>query len=198
MNNKTQQKKVKQLVIGVDEAGRGPLAGPVAAAAVILNPRKPIKGLDDSKKLTKKQRECLFYSIHDRALAWAVGWSSAAEIDQINILQASLLAMKRAVMALNITPDLVIIDGKHMPQLSYPMQAVIGGDSLIPAISAASIMAKVSRDKLMTELHRLYPNYGFEHNQGYPTQFHRQQLQLLGPTAIHRYSFQPVKDAIKC
>ncbi|CAN5295139.1 ribonuclease HII [soil metagenome] len=198
MRDTTQQKNANQLLVGVDEAGRGPLAGPVSAAAVILNPNKPIKGLDDSKKLSKKRREYPFHCIQEHALAWAVGWSSVAEIDQINILHASLLAMKRAVMALNIIPDLVVIDGKHKPLLTYPMQTVIGGDSLIPAISAASIMAKVSRDKLMAELHQLYPDYGFMQHQGYPTKFHVQQLRLLGPTALHRQSFKPVKDAIKC
>lgn len=198
MQSKIISSKYKgQLLVGVDEAGRGPLAGPVTAAAVILHPKKLIKGLNDSKKLTKKQRDMLFIMIQQRSIAWAVGWASVAEIDKLNILQASLLAMQRAVKALDIIPDKVLIDGKHKPALPYAMEAIVAGDSLIPAISAASIMAKVSRDKLMAILDKLYPHYGFAQHQGYSTEFHKQQLEQLGPSAIHRSSFQPVKDYVR-
>jgi len=190
-------KKSSLLTAGVDEVGRGPLAGPVFAAAVILDPNKPIKGLADSKILTAKQRENLAEKIKDRSLSWAVGFAEVHEIDTINIFQASLLAMQRAVTALAITPQHALIDGKHCPKLLCPTQAIIKGDATVPEISAASILAKVTRDKIMVEQEALYPGYGFAQHKGYSTKMHLTALQALGPCAIHRKSFAPVAELIK-
>lgn len=183
-----------RLVAGVDEVGRGPLAGPVTAAAVILNPDILIEGLADSKSLTPKKREKLCEEIKQHAIAWAVGSASVEEIDQINILQASLLAMKRAIESLNIKPDHIQVDGNFLPKLDCSMEAIIDGDNLIPAISAASIVAKVTRDKGMLDYDQLYPGYGFAKNKGYGTALHMQALKDLGVTPIHRKSFAPIKQ----
>jgi ribonuclease HII len=183
-------------VAGVDEAGRGPLAGPVIAAAVILNPDRPIDGLADSKKLTEKQREKLFILIQENALAWAIGRAEVEEIDRINILQASLLAMKRAVESLSMTPNLALIDGNKSPQLTCETKTIIGGDSLEPAISAASILAKVTRDREMVVLDQQFPQYGFAKHKGYGTAAHLAALQKYGPCALHRRSFAPVAEQV--
>lgn len=178
-------------VAGVDEVGRGPLAGPVIAAAVIL--REPIAGVMDSKKLTANKREALAEIIKQQAVCWAIGRAEREEIDQINILQASLLAMQRAVLALTIQPHHVQVDGNRCPVLPYSMEAIIKGDQKIPAISAASIIAKVARDAEMTEYAKQYPGYGFEIHKGYPTATHLQALQQLGITPLHRLSYAPVR-----
>ena len=182
-----------ECLAGVDEVGRGPLAGPVVAAAVILDPERPIEGLRDSKKLTERRREVLAEQIRERALAWSLGRAEVHEIDEINILQASLLAMQRAVAGLALAPELVLVDGNRCPQLDYPSQAVIKGDELVPAISAASIIAKVSRDREMVELDNSYPGYGLAKHKGYPSKAHLEALQALGVTPIHRRSFAPVR-----
>ncbi|EGH00125.1 Ribonuclease HII [gamma proteobacterium IMCC2047] len=184
------------LVAGVDEVGRGPLAGPVVAAAVILNPANPIEGLADSKKLTEKRREALFPLIQERALAWCIARASEAEIDRLNILHASLLAMRRAVLGLSQQPDRVLVDGNRCPDLPYPSEAIIKGDSKIEAISAASILAKVVRDNEMVAFEETYPGYGFAKHKGYPTAQHMQALKTLGVTPIHRRSFAPVKNLL--
>lgn len=183
----------QKIICGVDEAGRGPLAGPVIAAAVVLDSAVPISGLADSKKLTAKRREQLCVKIKRDAVSWAVGRAEVEEIDSLNILQATLLAMKRAVMALNIEPDLVLIDGNQKPALTHAMETIIKGDDLIKEISAASILAKVSRDFEMLELDRIYPQYGFSKHKGYPTKAHVAALQEYGVSVIHRRSFGPVK-----
>lgn len=185
------------LVAGVDEAGRGPLAGPVIAAAVILDPDQPIEGLMDSKKLSEKQRESLLDEIQQSALCWAVGRAEVGEIDQINILQASLLAMRRAVEALQHYPDVALVDGNHLPKLNCQAQAIIKGDSKVPAISAASIIAKVTRDREMLELEQLYPGYGLAKHKGYPTRAHMQALQELGVSPVHRCSYAPVRKLLQ-
>lgn len=177
---------------GVDEAGRGPLAGPVVAAAVLLNPDHPISGLNDSKKLGEKQRERLAEEIRERALAWAIAEASVEEIDQINILQASLLAMRRAVSALNLTPSLILVDGNRLTDFSIPAQAIVKGDGKYQVIAAASILAKSWRDQTMRELDELYPGYGFSRHMGYPTAAHLEALRRLGPCPIHRRSYRPV------
>ncbi len=184
------------LVAGVDEVGRGPLAGPVVAAAVILDPARPIEGLADSKKLSEKKREAMDLIIRENALAWSLGRAEVEEIDQINILQASLLAMRRAVESLPIPPDHVLVDGNRCPDLECSAEAIVGGDSSEQAISAASIIAKVSRDREMAELDLQYPGYGLAKHKGYPTKFHLQALQELGVTDIHRRSFGPVRRLI--
>lgn len=184
---------VEVLVAGVDEAGRGPLAGPVCAAAVILDPRNPIRGLDDSKRLTAAQRAALEPRIQSQARAWSLAWASVAEIDRINILEASLLAMRRAVGALDPSPLRVLVDGDRCPELDCPAVAIVGGDGKIPAIAAASILAKVARDRLMEDLELDYPGYGFARHKGYPTREHREALVRLGPCAEHRRSFAPVR-----
>jgi ribonuclease HII len=181
------------LVAGVDEAGRGPLAGPVCAAAVILDPARPIVGLADSKTLSPARREALDAEIRECSLAWAIAWSSAEEIDRINILQASLLAMQRAVAALAVRPGRVLVDGNRCPDLDCETQAVIGGDGSVASIGAASILAKVARDRLMGELDRRFPGYGFAGHKGYPTKVHLQALRVLGPCPEHRRSFGPVR-----
>lgn len=178
---------------GVDEAGRGPLAGPVVAAAVVLDARAPIAGLADSKVLSPRRREALFDAVCARSLAWSIGLASAQEIDRLNILQATFLAMQRAVDGLAIRPDGVLVDGNRLPSWSVPARAVVGGDALEPCISAASILAKVHRDRLCLELHRRYPVYGFDVHKGYPTAQHRQALAEHGPCAEHRLSFAPVR-----
>jgi ribonuclease HII len=182
-------------VCGVDEAGRGPLAGPVYAAAVILDPARPIEGLRDSKKLSAKRREQLELRIQERALSWCVASASAQEIDQINILQASLLAMKRAVEGLKVHPVKALVDGNRPPALSCEVQTIVKGDSLEPAISAASILAKCARDRKMSELDAMYPLYAFKKHQGYPTASHFQLLKQHGPCFEHRRSFAPVRLA---
>lgn len=184
------------LICGVDEAGRGPLAGPVSAAAVILDPSRPIAGLADSKKLSEKQRDLLAPIIRERALAWAVAYASVAEIDQLNILQATLLAMRRAVLALHLQPQQVLVDGLYCPKTGIPSQAIVKGDSKVAAISAASILAKTSRDELMLELHEQYPQYGFAAHKGYPTAAHLAALRAHGASDVHRRSFKPVRDVL--
>jgi ribonuclease HII len=182
------------LVAGVDEAGRGPLAGPVVAAAVILAPDKPIEGLADSKKLSAGRRYELAALIREQALCWAIGEASVAEIDQLNILQATLLAMRRAIESLVIIPVRVLVDGNQLPaQLSYPVEGIVRGDQTVACISAASILAKTYRDTLMLELDARYPQYGFKQHKGYGTRQHLQALTRFGPTPLHRRSFLPVK-----
>lgn len=181
------------LIAGVDEVGRGCIIGPVIAAAVILDPTHPIQGLTDSKKLSPKKRTLLAQQIQASALAWAIGRAEASEIDQINILQASLLAMQRAVARLSLPPEQVLVDGNQIPILPYPAHAIVQGDSLVAAISAASILAKVTRDAEMTVLERLYPGYDLATHKGYPTRTHLAALQRLGPCPQHRYSFGPLK-----
>lgn len=180
-------------VAGVDEVGRGPLAGPVVAAAVILDPARPIEGLADSKKLSEAKREALAPLIRERALAWALGRAEVEEIDAINILHASLLAMRRAVLALHIAPEFALIDGNRCPELPCVSEAVVKGDSRVAAISAASIIAKVARDHEMIALDALYPGYGLAGHKGYPSPAHLAALERLGVTPIHRRSFAPVR-----
>lgn len=180
------------LIAGVDEVGRGPLAWDVVAAAVILDPAKPINGLTDSKKLSAKQRQACFDEIVNKALCYAIGRASVQEIERLNILHASMLAMSRAVTDLKLQPEFVYVDGNRCPQWDYPSEAVVKGDSLVPSISAASIIAKVTRDREMQEMDRQYPGYGFASNMGYPTAAHLAALESLGATPIHRRSFAPV------
>ena len=184
-------------VAGVDEAGRGPLAGPVIAGAVILDPDNPVSGLRDSKRLTAARREALYDEIRDKALAWAVGRAEVEEIDRINILQASLRAMQRAVAALRPAAEYALIDGNRCPELTCPAQAIIKGDSLVAAISAASIMAKVTRDREMIELDAQYPGYGLAQHKGYPSKTHIEALQRLGVLPVHRRSYAPVRRIIE-
>lgn len=185
------------LIAGVDEAGRGPLAGPVIAAAVILNPAYDIEGLNDSKLLTEKKRELLFDEIIKHALSYGIGSASVAEIDEMNILQATLLAMRRAVSQLTKEPAEIWVDGNQDPKLGYPTQLIVQGDALVPAISAASIVAKVTRDRLMKKLDAKYPGYGFANHKGYATQEHVFALQSLGATPCHRRSFAPVRAVVE-
>jgi len=185
------------IMAGVDEVGRGPLAGPVIAAAVILDPENPIQGLMDSKKISERKRILLSKEIREKALSWAIGRAEHDEIDTINILQASLLAMKRAIESLSIKPELVLVDGVYCPEIIYKVEAVIKGDSKIPAISAASIIAKVARDKEMIALDSQYSGYGFSQHKGYPTKMHINALKELGVSSIHRKSFAPVKQLLK-
>ena len=180
------------LVAGVDEVGRGPLAGDVVAAAVILSDSPP-KGVTDSKALTAKRRECLADVIRREAVSWALGRASVAEIDELNILEASLLAMRRAVEGLSVTPTLVLVDGNRLPRWSFESRAIVKGDLHEPAIGAASILAKVQRDGEMQALHEQYPEYGFDQHKGYPTKAHLAALERFGATPIHRRSFAPVK-----
>ncbi|CAM2189357.1 Ribonuclease HII [Paraburkholderia sacchari] len=183
------------IICGVDEAGRGPLAGPVTAAAVILDPARPIAGLDDSKVLTAKAREALYDLIVERALAWCVASASVEEIDSLNILHATMLAMRRAVEGLSVKPTLAKIDGNRCPVLPVRSEAVIGGDALVPSISAASIIAKVTRDRMLLELHEAFPVYGFDAHAGYGTPQHLAALREHGPCVHHRCTFAPVRDA---
>lgn len=181
------------LVCGVDEAGRGPLAGPVFAAAVILDAARPIAGIADSKKLAPARRESLAIEIRAHSLAWAVASASVEEIDALNILQASLLAMRRAVEKLAVTPQQVLVDGLHCPRVSMPARAVVRGDATVTAIAAASILAKVARDEEMLALHRDLPQYGFDRHKGYPTRAHLDALRAHGVSIVHRRSFAPVR-----
>lgn len=180
------------LVCGIDEAGRGPLAGPVVAAAVILDPQRPIAGLNDSKKLSEAKRVALAAVIRERALAWAVAEASVEEIDRINILRATMLAMQRAVAALSVTPISSLVDGNRCPVLSMPVEAVVKGDGKIASIAAASILAKTVRDEGMLALHTQYPQYGFDRHMGYPTAAHFAALERHGASPVHRRSFGPV------
>ncbi len=182
-----------KLIAGVDEVGRGPLAGPVVAAAVILDPERPIDGLADSKVLSEQKREDLAVLIRERAIAWSVGRAEIDEIDSINILQASLLAMRRAVLSLKPQPEFALIDGNRCPSLPCAAEAIVKGDATVAAISAASILAKVSRDQEMVVMDQAYPGYGFASHKGYPTKAHLTALERLGITPIHRRSFGPVK-----
>ena len=184
------------LVAGVDEAGRGPLAGPVVAAAVILDPLKPIEGLADSKILSERKRDSLFDIIKIYALSWSVGMASVEEIDEFNILQATLLAMQRAVNGLTIQPDEALIDGNRLPDLLIPAQAIIKGDSKVQAISAASILAKVERDKIMVDYHKKYPDFSFHLHKGYGTGQHLSEIGQFGFLPIHRKTFNPVRTMI--
>ncbi len=182
-----------RIIAGTDEVGRGPLAGDVVAAAVVLGSKHGIEGLNDSKKLSEKKRERLFEEIKGKAQSWAIARASVEEIDEINILHASLLAMKRAVSSLDVQPEHVFVDGNRLPKWNYSSEAVVQGDGLIEEISAASILAKVTRDREMEELDAVYPGYGFAKHKGYPTRVHMDALSLLGPCEIHRKSFAPVK-----
>ena len=187
---------VPVLVAGVDEAGRGPLAGPVVAAAVILDELQPIAGLGDSKALSPRRRERLFDEIRARALACSIAEASADEIDRLNILQATLLAMQRAVAGLRLPPREVLVDGNRLPRLAMPARAIVGGDASVPAISAASILAKVHRDRLCLQLHEAYPQYGFDGHKGYPTAAHLAALRRHGACPVHRRSFAPVRAVL--
>lgn len=187
---------VNKIVAGVDEVGRGPLVGDVVTAAVILDPKHPISGLTDSKKLSEKKREQLALTIKEHALAWAIGRCSPAEIDQHNILQATMLAMSRAVAALTLQPEFVFVDGNRLPLLTMPAQAVVKGDSLVAEISAASILAKVTRDHDMLALDSQYPQYGFANHKGYPTKAHFAALSEFGVLPEYRKSFKPVANLL--
>ncbi|OYV18188.1 MAG: ribonuclease HII, partial [Methylococcaceae bacterium NSP1-2] len=184
------------LIAGVDEVGRGCLAGSVVAAAVILDPNKPIAGLADSKKLTERKREQLSKLIQEQALSWAIAEASVAEIDSLNILQATLLAMQRAIAGLHILPDTVLIDGNQLPHLTMPAHAIVKGDSKVQAISAASIIAKVYRDQLMVDYHHQYPNFSFHLHKSYGTTQHLAEIQQFGFLEVHRKTFNPVKTLI--
>lgn len=187
-------------VAGIDEAGRGPLAGPVVAAAVILDPARPIAGLDDSKVLSEARRNVLATAIRESALAWSVAWADPREIDTLNILAATLLAMRRAILGLGVFPAGVRVDGNRLPGLGFggrsiPGEAVVRGDASVASISAASILAKTTRDRMMIEMDRLYPQYGFARHKGYGTEVHRERLRRHGPCSEHRLSFAPVRAA---
>jgi ribonuclease HII len=183
-------------IAGVDEAGRGPLAGPVFAAAVILDPMRPITGLADSKILSESKRDSLYILIKETALSWSITQASVEEIDELNILQATMLAMQRAVKGLHIQPDEVLVDGNRLPVLSMPAQAIVKGDSKVQAISAASILAKVERDKLMVDYHQQYPDFTFHVHKGYGTKQHLAEIERFGFLAIHRRTFNPVKTML--
>ena len=190
---------IERWVAGIDEAGRGPLAGPVVAGAVILHPARPIAGLDDSKKLTAARREALAADVRQHALAYAVAWADRAEIDALNILQATLLAMRRAIVGLPVWPRRVLVDGNRLPNLNFhdvniPGDAVIGGDASVPSISAASILAKVTRDRMMQRVDQLHPGYGFAQHKGYGTPEHLRGIDHQGPCDAHRRSFRPMRD----
>ncbi|THB72500.1 MAG: ribonuclease HII [Gammaproteobacteria bacterium] len=185
-----------RLIAGVDEAGRGPLAGAVFAAAVILDPARPVDGLMDSKKLSEKKRSILEQQIKEKALSWSIAYASVDEIDDINILQASMLAMKRAVETLETPPDHVLVDGNRCPQIRFPVEAIVKGDQLVAEISAASILAKQARDKELIQLDDKYPGYGFAQHKGYGTKQHLEAIQILGPTPVHRKSFRPICDLV--
>lgn len=187
-------------VAGVDEAGRGPLAGPVVAAAVILDPRRPVEGLADSKQMTAQQRDRVAADIRSQSLCWSVAWSDAAEIDALNILHATMLAMRRAILGLAVMPGAVYIDGNRVPNLNFgarriPGRSVVRGDATVASISAASIIAKTARDRIMFDLDAVFPAYGFARHKGYPTAMHREHLQRHGPCSQHRQSFAPVRAA---
>lgn len=186
-----------ELLAGVDEVGRGPLAGDVVAAAVILDPQNPIEGLADSKKLSEKKREALFDEIQAKAWSFAIARATVAEIDRLNILHASMLAMRRAVEQLSLQPEFVLVDGNRKPDWRYACDTVVKGDDRVAAIAAASILAKVTRDREMVELDRRYPGYGLAGHKGYPTKVHMESLERLGPSPIHRRSFGPVKRQLE-
>ena len=185
-----------RLPAGIDEAGRGPLAGPVYAAAVILNPLNPIEGLKDSKKLTPSERNALAPIIQERSLAWSVAFATVEEIDSMNILEATLLAMKRAVLGLSIRPTILLIDGNRMPHMPYRIRTIIKGDDRIPEISAASILAKTAHDALFKRYAKEYPGYGFEHHMGYGTAEHMAAIERLGVLPIHRKTFEPIASSL--
>lgn len=185
-----------RLIAGVDEVGRGPLVGAVVTAAVILNPDKPINGLNDSKKLSEKKRQYLAEEIKAKSLSWSLGRAEPEEIDRLNILHATMLAMQRAIESLHIQPDFVLVDGNRLPDITVPARAVIKGDSLVAEISAASILAKVARDAEMEELDRQFPEYAFAKHKGYPTKLHLETLARFGATPYHRKSFAPVKNIL--
>ena len=187
---------VPGLVAGVDEAGRGPLAGPVVAAAVILDDHKPIRGLADSKKLTALRREKLFDEIRAKALCCSIAEATVEEIDRLNILQATMLAMQRAVKGLRLKPAKVLVDGNRLPVLDVVAEAIVSGDALVPSISAASILAKVTRDRMLEEMHAQHPGYGFDRHKGYGTAQHLAALRELGPLPVHRRSFAPVAQLL--
>ena len=192
--------EIDGLMAGVDEAGRGPLAGPVVASAVVLDPRRHIEGLADSKKLTAKRRELLAVEIKQHSLSWSVAWADPAEIDAINILAATMLAMRRAILGLTVTPTKVQVDGNRLPNLRFDGriltgEAIIGGDDSVAAISAASIIAKTTRDHMMVELDKIYPRYEFARHKGYGTEIHRERLREFGPCREHRQTFAPVRAA---
>lgn len=184
------------MICGTDEVGRGPIAGPVVAAAVILDPRKPIVGITDSKKLSEKKRLLLSEEIKAKALYWAIAQCDVEEIDRLNILQASLLAMQRAVEALPVLPNKVLVDGNKLPKLTMPAEAIVGGDALEACIGAASILAKVERDRQMLEWHKIYPQYDFAKHKAYPTKLHLEALERYGACPVHRTSFAPVARVI--
>ena len=189
-----------ELTAGVDEAGRGPLAGPVVASAVVLDPRTPVTGLADSKKLSAQRREVLAHHIRARALAWSVAWADPAEIDVLNVLAATMLAMRRAIIGLAIVPGHVQVDGNRLPclnfgDLSIDGEAIVGGDNSVAEISAASIIAKTTRDQMMVAMDRIYPLYEFARHKGYGTEVHRERLQEFGPCCEHRFTFAPVRAA---
>ncbi len=187
-----------EIICGADEAGRGPIAGPVYAAAVVLDPDNPVEGLKDSKKLSEKQRDALAPEIKQKAKAWAIASCTTEEIDQLNILWASMLAMKRAIEALAVKPTIALIDGNRTPKgLAIPAEAIVKGDDKVPEISAASILAKTARDAVMMELHAQYPEYGFDRHKGYPTAYHLQQLEKHGVSPVHRRSYAPVRRLLE-
>lgn len=185
------------LFCGADEAGRGPIAGPVFAAAVILDPDHAIAGLKDSKKLSEHRRDDLALEIRQYARAWAIAECSIEEIDELNILHASMLAMKRAIESLSVKPELALIDGNRCPKLAIAAKAIIKGDDKVPAISAASILAKTARDAVMLDLHRQYPEYGFDRHKGYPTAYHLEQLSIHGVSPVHRKTYAPVRKILE-
>jgi ribonuclease HII len=186
-----------ELICGVDEAGRGPLAGPVFAAAVILDPAKPIAGLRDSKKLSEARRDALAVQIKSSALAWSIAQCSESEIDTLNILQATMLAMRRAVEGLHMRPSLALIDGNRCPVMAVRSEAIVQGDDKVPAISAASILAKTARDAALVILHEQYPNYAFDQHKGYPTALHLDRLRMHGVSPVHRRSYAPVRAILE-
>lgn len=186
-----------EIICGVDEAGRGPLAGPVFAAAVILDPAKPIAGLRDSKKLNEARRDELAILIKSNAMAWSIAQCSEAEIDKLNILQASMLAMRRAIEGLNIQPTLALVDGNRCPVMPTRSEAIVKGDDKVPAISAASILAKTARDAALVILHQQYPHYAFDQHKGYPTALHMERLQIHGVSPVHRKSYAPVRALLE-
>jgi ribonuclease HII len=192
----THRMSSRDLACGVDEAGRGPLAGPVFAAAVVLDPSAPISGLADSKQLSPRDREARALEIRARAVAWSIASASVAEIDALNILRASLLAMRRAVEGLGMTPSEVLVDGLQCPSIAMPARAIVRGDATVATISAASILAKVARDAEMLEVHRLHPRYGFDRHKGYATQDHLGALRRFGACDAHRRSFAPVRAVL--
>lgn len=188
---------VDEVICGVDEAGRGPLAGAVYAAAVILDPAQPIDGLRDSKKLTELRREALAEEIKAKSLAWSIAYCTEAEIDELNILQASMLAMRRAVESLAVAPTLALIDGNRCPVMKVRSEAIVQGDDKVPAISAASILAKTARDESLRLLHAQYPQYAFDQHKGYPTSLHLERLRIHGVSPVHRKSYAPVRELLQ-